>query len=362
MDLIIDLDHLRRKKLSGTTHPQIFFQLKNLFHTLESIGSARIEGNRTTIAEFIETKIAEVEVQDQSLIEIQNMEKVMSFIDENIEDSSLNKTFICEIHAMLVANLDTTKEGDQTPGNFRASQVAITGSEHTPPEAIHINSYMEELINFINKNDEPKYDLLKTALAHHRFAWIHPFRNGNGRTARLLTYAMLVKYGFNVHHGRILNPTAVFCSNRDDYYNFLSGADSGTEEGLLGWCEYVLSGLKVEIEKIDKLLSSKFLVNNILLPAIKLSSDRKLINTTEAKILSLAAKKQSIKAEDIRKEILTDKIPQQISRTIKGLIDNKMLVHELNKKRSYVLRFDNKFLWRSVIDMLDKEDFLPLKD
>ena len=57
-DSIINLEHLRkRRRLGGTTHPAIFFQLKNVFHFLESIGSARIEGNNTTIAEYIGTKI-----------------------------------------------------------------------------------------------------------------------------------------------------------------------------------------------------------------------------------------------------------------------------------------------------------------
>ena len=50
-NLVIELDALRRKTFSGTTHPLIFFQLKKLFHILESIGSAIIEGNNTTIAE-----------------------------------------------------------------------------------------------------------------------------------------------------------------------------------------------------------------------------------------------------------------------------------------------------------------------
>ncbi len=53
-DLILVLDHLRTRRLVGTTNPLIFFQLKHIFHTLESIGSARIEGNRITIAEYIE--------------------------------------------------------------------------------------------------------------------------------------------------------------------------------------------------------------------------------------------------------------------------------------------------------------------
>ena len=70
---------------------------------------------------------------------------------------------------------------------------------------------------------------------------------------------MLVKQGFNVDIGRIINPTAVFCNNRDNYYNYLSLADSGTDENILKWCEYVLKGLKVEIEKIDRLLNFDYL-------------------------------------------------------------------------------------------------------
>ena len=71
----------------------------------------------------------------------------------------------------------------------------------------------------VNENHPPKYDLIKVALAHHRFGWIHPFGNGNGRVVRLLTYALLIKYGFNVKAGgRVLNPTAVFCNDQDRYY------------------------------------------------------------------------------------------------------------------------------------------------
>lgn len=53
---------------------------------LESIGSARIEGNNTTIAEYIETKIKPQKETSQSVKEIQNIEKAMSFIEANISD------------------------------------------------------------------------------------------------------------------------------------------------------------------------------------------------------------------------------------------------------------------------------------
>ena len=95
--------------------------------------------------------------------------------------------------------------------------------------------YMSELTDFISRKDSPKYDLLKAAIEHHRFVWIHPFGNWNGRTVRLFTYAMLVKTGFNVNVGRIINPTALFCINRNDYYKKLSQAEKGTDAAILTW-------------------------------------------------------------------------------------------------------------------------------
>ena len=92
---------------------------------------------------------------------------------------------------------------------------------------------MTELEAFINRADPPKYDLIKVALAHHRFAWVHPFGNGNGRVVRLLTYAMLIKYGFRVNAvGQLLNPAAVFCADRNAYCARLGDADAGTNDAL----------------------------------------------------------------------------------------------------------------------------------
>ena len=84
-DLIIELDYLRKKPPGGSTHPKVFFQLKHIFHTLESIGSARIEGNNTTIAEYIETKLEKSENVPSGIKEIQNIENAMSFIEENVK-------------------------------------------------------------------------------------------------------------------------------------------------------------------------------------------------------------------------------------------------------------------------------------
>src|SRR3990167_706699 len=111
-DLIIELNHLRKKRLIGSTHARVFFQLKEIFHTLESIGSARIEGNNTTIAEYIETKLEPQSAVSEDIKEIQNIEKAMEFVEANVKDFPINRLFISEIHKMIVNTLSLTKEGD----------------------------------------------------------------------------------------------------------------------------------------------------------------------------------------------------------------------------------------------------------
>ena len=362
-DLIIELDYLRKKQLGGSTHPKVFFQLKNIFHKLESIGSARIEGNNTTIAEYMETNLSDRKQFSEGIKEIQNIEKSMAFVEENIVDYPISRALISEMHKMVVDDLmpPPQGEGDSTPGQFRQVNLEISKSTHKPPEWLKVNEYMEELLDFVNREDSPKYDLLKTAIAHHRFVWIHPFRNGNGRTVRLFTYAMLVKAGFNVNVGRIINPTAVFCSNRNDYYSYLSAADNGTRTSMLSWIEYVLKGLKEEIEKIDKLSDYEFLRKEILMPSINLSLERKYITDLEAKVLKRAVDLQVISAADV-KSIFPGKVDSEVSRQIRKLIDQKMLTQEKEGGRKYVLRFDNSYLLRSIIQLLGDKGFLPVWD
>jgi Fic family protein len=360
-DLIIDLNHLRKKQLSGTTPPQIFFNLKTIFHMLESIGSARIEGNNTSLLEYIETKLDEKTDVPLSIKEIQNIENAMNFVETNVKNHPINRAFISEIHKIVVHELPPPPkgEGDKTPGQYRKGNLQITKSKHLPPDFTLVEDYMNELFQFINLEDGTKFDLLKTAIAHHRFVWIHPFGNGNGRTVRLFTYAMLIKLGFNVDVGRIINPTAIFCNHRTNYYKYLQQADTGEKDGILAWCEYVLYGLKDEIEKIDKLLDYSYLSKEILTPTINYSISKKYISDIEAKILRKAIENQTIQSVDL-KDIFSGKHSSEISRQLKKLIDKRMLQRIGN--RDYTINFGDNYLLRSIIKILGERGFLPHLD
>ena len=107
-NLIIDLDALRSVTTFGTTPSHIFAQLKYLFHILESIESARIEGNRTTIAEVMDYKQehGDKPTEDERFKEIFNIEKALKFIDENVHENNIDASFISHLHTMVVDGLE----------------------------------------------------------------------------------------------------------------------------------------------------------------------------------------------------------------------------------------------------------------
>jgi Fic family protein len=360
VDVLQELEHLRRLRLGGDTPAALFFQLKDIFHLLESLGSARIEGNHTTLADYVETRVEGGRSTDDHILEVANIEKAMGYVDEAITAGEpITEYFIRELHALAVSDL--AREGDKNPGSYRQSGVKIAQSSHLPPEALQVPSYMQQLVEFINREDPPKYGLMKVALAHHRFGWIHPFGNGNGRTVRLLTYALLIKYGFNVKDGgRVLNPTAVFCNDRERYYQMLSEADKGTPNGLEAWCLYVLNGILIELNKVDRLTSYDYLHRHILLPALSYAKARELLTDMEFRILKLAfEQKGSIKAGDLTLVNPEWSKPAQRTYQINKLLNRRLLVPVQDGAREYVVMFVNNYLLRGIIQSLRDEGFIP---
>jgi len=358
VDVVTELEHLRRLQLQGTTPPPVFFQLKQIFHILESLGSARIEGNHTTLADYVESKLEDTgPAASDQLREMENIESAMAYIEECIQPGDgISEHFVRELHAFTVKGLE--REGDDTPGAYRQKPVKIAQAEHLPPEFIQVPHYMQELVAFINRTDPPKYDLIKVALAHHRFGWIHPFGNGNGRVVRLLTYALLIKYGFNVDTGgRVLNPTAVFCNDRDRYYAMLARADAGTQEGLEAWCIYVLQGVLDELRKVDRLADFGYLNAKILAPALAYAKERQLITAMEERVLLITAKKGVAKSVDLA-DAMPDMSEAQRTYQIKKLVTRKMLQPITAGARQYTIGFSNNYLLRGVVLALSDEGFI----
>ncbi len=364
LDVLTDLEHLRRLELKSTTPETVFRQLKMAFHLLESLASARIEGNHTTLADYVEARVAPVATFSERLQEIRNIEAAMQQIEETLSPGDpLSEHLLRNLHATTVQGLE--RDGDRTPGSYRAGAVRIAAANHLPPNPALVPPYMKDLVEFINRGDPPKYDLMKVALAHHRFAWVHPFSNGNGRVVRLLTYAMLIKYGFQVTDGvqiatagRLLNPAAVFCADRNRYYAMLSRADSGQESDLEAWCVYVLSGIRDELNKLNRLADYSHLQQRVLFPAVAYARERELVTQQEEAVLKVTIREGTVKAGDLE-AALPGLNANQRTYQIRKLQENRMLQPIRPGARQYTIDFMGSTLLRGVIKALEDEGFIP---
>jgi len=358
---VLDLEKLRTKELYSEIPTHIFFQIKSIFQILETLGSARIEGNHTTLLEYVEKILENKAKTDESQQEISNLDKGIEFVEENTDENTLiNRIYLSELHKIVINNLTPPPRGEGSihPGYLRKHNVSITKSKHTPPDATVLQDYFDNFIDFINKEHLAQDQLLMIAIAHHRFAYMHPFDNGNGRVSRLLNYALLIKQGFKVKKGRIINPSSVFYSDRDKYYDMLSKSDSLRDKDILAWIEYFLLGLKSEIEKVDSLLNTKFIKTNILIPTINFALERENITQQESDILKYLVKKDdiSMKTEELKNFGITGSVKK--SRVMTRLKKKKIIKAITKGGRIYTINFVNSYLLRGVMLSLEKEGFI----
>jgi Fic family protein len=144
--------------------------------------------------------------------EILNISNGIKFIQET--KSSFNRSFVCKLHGIVEENI---LPKDQA-GFMRRGPNRITGANVTTPNHLKIPELFEDLSVFYELSEERDPIILAVWL-HHQISRIHPFTDGNGRTARLIQDWVLLKNDyFPVHTGHI----AQF-----DYYSFLEDADEG---------------------------------------------------------------------------------------------------------------------------------------
>jgi len=357
--LIVELERVREKFDHGTTSAAIFFELKNIFQLATSMTSARIEGNHTTVVDFVDAINDEadkgVEIPD-AVREITNIQNGVTFIEERVKSMPIDKEFICQIHRIVVEGL--IREGDERQGAFRTKPVTINKSPHRPPAPSDVDDHMKELVAFINQQHGAQFDLLKDSIVHHKFTWIHPFTNGNGRVARLLTYAMMAKQGFIDASGiRALNPTAVFGSNREEYYDHLSRADSLKDEDVIAWALYMLGGVKADLDKVASLLDVTYVRDQILYPSLKDALDRKRITPQEHDMLRVTIRKEVVQAGDFD-AVVKGSQPTR-SRAVARLKETRLISAMPNNPRKYRIRLSNNALTTPIMNRLVESGLLP---
>jgi Fic family protein len=109
-------------------------------------------------------------------------------------------------------------------GNFRPSTVEIRGSKHVPPDAYRVPELVEELCDYVNEQWERVTSVHLAAYVLWRMNWIHPFADGNGRTARAASYLVLcMKMRCRIPGVRTIPD--LIAENKTPYYQALEAAD-----------------------------------------------------------------------------------------------------------------------------------------
>lgn len=98
---------------------------------------------------------------------------------------------ILRLHALFYSGID-----EERAGRYRDGQVFITGTEYLPPTAEEVPGQMEALVDELNAKKDTLHPVELAAYAHRRLVDIHPFQDGNGRTARLLMNLILCNRGY----------------------------------------------------------------------------------------------------------------------------------------------------------------------
>jgi len=200
--------------------------LKNIQESLSiewTYNSNSIEGNTLTLRETQMVIEEGFTVHGKSLrehFEALNHQEAIDFVEKLVKPNyTLTAKDILEVHALVLQKIER-----EFAGRYRTSGVRIGGANFVPPNALKVDQYMEELIVWANQATHLS-PIIKASIFHHRFVWIHPFYDGNGRTVRLIFNLLLMKEGYP--------PAIILRNDRKKYYDALNKCNNGDYSKLV---------------------------------------------------------------------------------------------------------------------------------
>lgn len=243
------------RSLAGAGAPA---DLRQLLRAMNSYYSNKIEGQHTLPFE-IERALRNDYSQDGDKARRQRLALAHMETERAIEtgwkgwssQQVWSAQMVRDIHQDLFARLPDVDrvltEGDVlVPGALRDREVSV--GVHAAPAHAAISAMLERWGGFYGGVRRGELQVLAVAASHHRLAWIHPFRDGNGRVARLHTHLALGALGLT---NGLWSPLRGFARSHEAYYLHLAAADEPragdldgrgnlSERALMAWMRYVL--------------------------------------------------------------------------------------------------------------------------
>ena len=205
-------------------HIEQQFRIKGIYH------SNAIEGNSLTIGEtrmVVEQglTLSGKTLRDQA--EAKNLSHALDFMEQlaSSRDTPITLSDIRQIHSLILQDIL-----DDYAGQYRDSEVSISGSEYEPTKAHLVPQEMSDLGDYVKDITSPDYNrrqlpILTATAVHAWLARIHPFVDGNGRTSRILMNLVLIRSGYPI--------CIIAREERLRYYHALEESQAGNLTPLL---------------------------------------------------------------------------------------------------------------------------------
>lgn len=192
--------------------------LRKKFEVEMTYNSNAIEGNRLSLKETFLVLEKGMTIGGKSVkehLEAVNHKEAILFL-ERLADrkNEIKEADILQLHSIILSKIDP-----QNAGFYRQEQVYITQSTHRPPSFKEVPTLMKKVLDELNSKGDGRKAVESATRLHHLLVWIHPFVDGNGRVARLLTNLRLMRATFP--------PIVLQKKIRMTYYRALETGDGG---------------------------------------------------------------------------------------------------------------------------------------
>lgn len=216
-NMILEIDELNNdlNELQNLDSYRISEALE-LEYTFES---NRIEGNTLTLKETDLVINKGLTIGGKSLnehLEAINHKEAILYVKDIVQNKvSFSEKVLLDIHSIILSSINR-----DNAGRYRSVHVTIGGSKHLPPQPFIVPKMMEDYFYWFNENKDLLHPVILSAELHERLVTIHPFIDGNGRTARLVMNLILLQNGY------VLVNLKGDTESRIKYYNALEKAQT----------------------------------------------------------------------------------------------------------------------------------------
>jgi len=302
---------------------------------LEAHHTTHIEGTHLRLDQS-EKLIAGEKISDvdsEEVRELLNYRKAFDFVADYVfSQGVISEGLIREIHRRLVLDV---RNNSAEPGLYRTIQNYVANSKtkeiiYTPPAAYDIPLLMNQLVSWMQKPTAIP-PVLIAGIAQFQLVHIHPFVDGNGRTARLLSTLCLYRSGYDFK--KLFTISEYYDRDRQAYYDALQSVRNNDMD-LTGWLEYFTAALQTQMQGIQ-LKGASAIKLDVLALQHKLSERQKMA------LESLFMVEDSFTIQEYEK-FCPGVNRRSLQRDLSDLVEKGILIHEgIKKASSYKINRSN---------------------